>query len=170
MTATVKVDIPAQHPYLAVLGAAVAAFVELLGDAALAYGIQLAVHEVCANIIDHAYADVAGVSDFNRIIVNLTGETGQVVAEVWDNGRVFDPQALSWSSQWAAISVAEGTAYRLSQVTEPGVDQDRGRGMYLIHQLVDEVVYVSLPDQNKWRLTRKWPGGVEDAGHSPTSA
>lgn len=153
MRTTVNLDIPARHDALALLGTAVSAFVALVGgDEMLAYGVQLAVHEACANVIDHAYAAQNGAE--NRVRVCLTGEPGQVVAELADTGQAR--QLAQLPGEWEAVNEAAGTAYYLRSIAEPDLEQDRGRGLYLMRQLLDEVVFLPGGAQNIWRLTRRW--------------
>ncbi|HAJ38100.1 MAG TPA: hypothetical protein DCL15_20710 [Chloroflexi bacterium] len=62
----VKVDLPASYRYLNVLGECIAA---MLGeDSETANALQLATHETCTNIVDHAYAGGGG----GRIEATLT--------------------------------------------------------------------------------------------------
>lgn len=153
MRTTVKLDIPARHEALALLGTAVSAFVALVGgDEMLAYGVQLAVHEACANVIDHAYTTPNGAE--NRVRVRLTGEPGQIMAELADNGRTL--QLAQLPGEWEPVNAPAETAYHLRAIAEPGLEQDRGRGLYLMRQLLDEVVYLPGEAQNVWRLTRRW--------------
>ena len=157
MTASMGLDIPAEHKFLSVLGTAVSSFVELVGDASLAYAVQLAVHEVCANAIDHAYPQEAGaMPDEARIRVQVQANGEAVRARVADNGRFFDPHTLNWplTTQWETVETADGAAYRLLHVAEPGIDQERGRGIFLIRQLMDEVLYAGQAGQNVWQLTK----------------
>jgi serine/threonine-protein kinase RsbW len=152
MRTTVKLDIPARHDALALLGTAVSAFVELLGgDDTLAYGVQLAIHEACANVIDHAYG--AQDNGEQRVQIHLIGEPGQIMAELVDNGRPTLPTQLP--GVWEQAH-APDLAYYLRQIPEPGLEQNRGRGLYLMQQLLDEIVYIPGAAQNVWRLTRRW--------------
>lgn len=156
---TMQLDIPADHKFLSVLGTAVSAFVELFADSTLAYGVQLAVHEVCANAIDHAYDTALSPTTYldNRLHVHLLCTAAEFDVEVMDNGRIFNPQTLPWPlpTYWEALDTDNGPAYRLVSVAEPGLDQERGRGMYLVRQLMDEVIYSPQAGQNLWRLVRK---------------
>jgi serine/threonine-protein kinase RsbW len=126
-----------------------AALVELLLEAggvdpADLDGVELAVHEVCTNIVEHAYA---GAGE-GRIAVALTLETiggkavpvqgdagaRRLIVELQDTGCPFDPQA--------APSV---------NLDQP---QEGGYGLYLAHTLLDEVRYERRTDRNVWRLTK----------------
>ena len=132
----VRLDLPASHKYLNVLGACLAEVlgrVEGLADPATSvYNVQLAVHEACTNVVDHAYAGRTG----GRIRVTLTLATapGRLVVELHDTGRSFDP-----------AGVAE------PRLGEPQVG---GYGLFLVRQLMDEVSYEPRPDGNRWRLVK----------------
>jgi serine/threonine-protein kinase RsbW len=132
---TVWVDIPATFQYLNVVGEAIKALlqraVDVENQAEFVNSVELAVHETCTNIIKHAYAGERG-----RIEVALTiGENPRrVIVDTHDSGRSFD----------------------LSQVQQPDLDvvQERGYGLFLIRQLMDEVSYQANESQNHWRLVK----------------
>ncbi len=132
---TLWLDLPATNQYLGVLGACVTEMlrrVEGLGDLqTLAYGIELAAHEICVNIVEHAYAGYA--EGRIRIGLMIMRQPLRFVVELADNGHPFDPSTSA-----------------------PLRDdlQDRGRGLLLVHSLMDEVVYQRLPDGNHWRLVK----------------
>ena len=69
---TIRLDFPATHKYLNVLGACIhelLARVEGLAEpVVVSYNIQLAVHEACTNIVDHAYAGMPA----GRLNITLT--------------------------------------------------------------------------------------------------
>ncbi|MEI2611540.1 MAG: ATP-binding protein [Candidatus Promineifilaceae bacterium] len=154
---TVQFDIPADHKYLSVLGTAVSAFVENIGDATLAYSVQLAIHEVCANIIDHAYENP---TPENHVTVQLTLDEvrQEMVAAITDQGEAFDPLSREWplATVWQPVETGNGPVFLLTQVAEPDLEQERGRGMFMIWQLMDEVIYQPRANQNLWRLTRRF--------------
>jgi serine/threonine-protein kinase RsbW len=129
-------DLPATSKYLGVLGACIT---EMLRRAegvddlqTVAYGIQLAAHEICVNIVEHAYTGYAE----GRIKIGLmiVSQPRRFVVELADNGRPYDPSTLA-----------------------PLQDdlQNRGRGLLLVHKLMDEVLYQRLPDGNHWRLVKQ---------------
>ncbi len=82
----VKLDLPASYRYLSVLGECITAM--LGGDSEAANALQLAAHETCTNIIDHAYAGSNG-----RIEATLTLDRPRrtFLVETRDHGeRTFD--------------------------------------------------------------------------------
>jgi O-antigen/teichoic acid export membrane protein len=82
----VKLDLPASYRYLNVLGECIAA---MMGEESeIANALQLATHETCTNIIDHAYAGADG-----RIEATLTLDRPRrtFLVETRDQGdRTFD--------------------------------------------------------------------------------
>jgi serine/threonine-protein kinase RsbW len=132
---TLWLDLPATNKYLGVLGACVTEMlrrVEGVDDLqTVAYEIQLAAHEICVNIVEHAYA---GYGE-GRIKVGLMiiRQPLCFIVELADSGHPFDDSCLT-----------------------PLQDdlQDRGRGLLLVHKLMDEVMYQRLPDGNHWRLAK----------------
>lgn len=151
---TIWLDLPASHKYLNVLTACLKATLEralepasqpaaivqqdgalsLPDPAQISSDITLAAHEVCVNIIDHAYAGQSG----GRIQIRLSLEhvVRRLVIEICDVGQSFDP----------------------ALVPEPNFEQGQihGYGLFLVHQLMDEVAYESQPGRNFWRLVKSY--------------
>ena len=132
----IRLDLPASHKYLNILGACIAellARVEHVDEReATIYNVQLAAHEACANVIDHAYE---GDLD-RRILVTLTlgDRPRRLLIELHDNGYSFD----------------------LATVPEPNLEEahDHGYGLFLMRSLMDEVTYTSRPEGNHWVLVK----------------
>lgn len=134
----VRIDIPATYKHLSMVSACIAEIIERAGDVderkELTYNLQLAVHEVCANIVEHAYANLSD----GRIAVTLTlfSHPRQLCVDLQDTGRPFD----------------------LFAIPDPDLSQPQisGYGLFLIRNLVDEVAYTSGSASNCWRLTKKF--------------
>ena len=96
------------------------------------YMMKLAIHEIVTNIIDHAY-DACHSGD---IALALTLKSREFIAVLSDSGKQFDPQ----------------------NVPEPDLEngQIRGYGLFLIEQLMTEVIYTPIPNGNQWRLIKRW--------------
>ena len=132
----IRLDLPANHKHLNILGACISELlvrVEHVHEReAIIYNLQLAAHEACANIIDHAYA---GDID-RRILVTLTlvGRPRRLIIDLHDTGCSFD----------------------LAMVPEPNLDEahDHGYGLFLMRSLMDEVTYTSQPEGNHWALVK----------------
>ena len=118
----IRLDMPINTKYLGVLGACIREMlsqVEVSDREMTVYGIQLAAHEGCINVIEHAYA-----GDGGRVVITLSllAQPTRFVCEIWDMGaRSFDPTTVSESDE----------------------ESERGRGLALVRQLMDEVVYRS---------------------------
>src|SRR3954462_15435090 len=132
----IRLDLPANHKHLNILGACISellARVEQVDEReAIIYNLQLAAHEACANIIDHAY-----VGDIDRrilITLTLTGRPRRLIIELHDTGFSFD----------------------LAMVPEPDLDEahDHGFGIFLMGNLMDEVTFKSRPEGNHWALVK----------------
>lgn len=132
----IKIDLPASYKYLNVLSGCIAEVmnhVENVEDReVMVYNLQLAAHEVCTNIVGHAYVD----SQEGRIQVELTlTETPRrLIIELRDGGQAFDP----------------------TQVSAPTLDhpQIHGYGLFIIQNLMDEVAYTPHSSGNHWRLVK----------------
>lgn len=100
-------------------------------DESTRYNVELASHEVCTNIVDHAYAgQVDGV-----ISVEIRLRKGMIEIEFRDWGHPFDP----------------GSA----QAPDLTLPQEGGYGLFLAHALLDDVHYERRADVNLWRLRKK---------------
>ena len=131
-----RLDIPATFKYLNVVSSSLTAVLEhaeyLSERDALIYNIILAVHEICTNIVEHAYAGEGGRI---KIEIRLDEQPTHIVIDLYDTGKKFD----------------------LAAMPEPDLEDVliRGYGLFLIRELMDEVSYKSEAEQNHWRLTKK---------------
>jgi anti-sigma regulatory factor (Ser/Thr protein kinase) len=95
------------------------------------FGLQVAVGEICSNSIRHAYAGLGG----KPIHVSVQGNEDQLVIEVRDFGKKFDPEA-----------------YRppdFEAVPEGGI------GLHLVRQFVDELSYDVTQEQGtRWTMVK----------------
>ena len=138
LTDTVQLDLPASYKYLNMIAPCITEMLSRVEDIqdrdSLIYGMQLAVQEVCTNIVDHAYGNQPG----HRLAVVITLDEAhrRVVAEFRDSGASFDPSSVH------APDLVEG--------------QVRGYGLFLIRQLVDDFGYTPLAGGNLWRLEKRW--------------
>ena len=108
------------------------------------YGIQLAVHECLTNIVVHAYGDVKG--DIN---ITLTLDDKQFSIELQDEGRQFS----------------------IEDIKHPDLEngQIHGYGIFLMHELMDDVTYTPIPGANRWHLAKKRTPQPAAAMEAPTS-
>jgi serine/threonine-protein kinase RsbW len=131
----VHIDLPASLKFLNLIGACVRSVLEhecdLPDRECFIYQVELAVHEACANIIEHAYAGASG-----RVKLQLTIEEQprRLIVDIFDTGIPFDPARL--------------------EKLEIGEPKSRGYGLYLIHQLMDKVTYLGEPGRNHWCLEK----------------
>ncbi len=126
---TIRLDMPAALECLSVPGASVAALLEgephLNEPEQTIYSVRLALHELCANIIEHAYSGEMGTIS---LTLTLTSQPRCLILETMDTGRPFDP----------------------TRVPDPDLLNERGRGLYLIRTLMDETTYDARTDQ-RWQ-------------------
>ncbi|HAJ38102.1 MAG TPA: ATP-binding protein [Chloroflexi bacterium] len=95
------------------------------------YNVVLALHELCVNIIKHAYA---GEKRQFSVVFDLMYDPTRIQIDTYDNGGRFNLDA--WQSP---------------NLDDPPI---HGLGIYLMRQLMDEVSYESLPTGNHWRLVK----------------
>ena len=130
---TIRFRIPAQHEALAQLEGQVRAVMSDLPKTAKneteQYNFTLALHELCANIVDHGYHGSPG-----DIQVALTLQ--------------YDPQMIE------ALVVDSGDPFDKTAVATPNLagPQEGGYGLFLIDQLVDDFQYIRLAAGNQWQL------------------
>ena len=129
----IQLQLPAKHKYLSMASALIHAFLTKLDtDEQTIYNIQLAIQEVCANIVDHAYLDIAD----GLIIITIYLEKSTIlVIEVQDAGKGFD---------FASIKPAN--------LKTP---HERGYGLHLIKALIDDVTYEQLSEGNRWKIKKQ---------------
>jgi serine/threonine-protein kinase RsbW len=102
-------------------------------DEITSYNVQLAAHEVCTNVVEHAYENQAD----SIIFVTLRGQLQPerlIEIEFRDQGRSFDRASVP-----------------LPNLDEP---QEGGYGLFLAQALLDEVRYESHGLENVWRLKK----------------
>ena len=132
----IKLDLPATSKYLNVLSAVIAELLTRVDGLnqreSITYTTQLAAHEACANIIDHAYA---GATDQRiAIVMTVDDQPLRLVIDLYDTGQPFD----------------------LEQTPEPNLDvpQVRGYGIFIIRNLMDHVSYHPELGRNHWCLVK----------------
>lgn len=132
---TVRVEMPATHAYLLMIGTCISCVFKnapsLPTNDGLAYNIELAVHEACTNIIEHAYGGVPGSI---KLEFTLLEKSRQLVVNLADNGRPF-----------------EYATSRQPNLDEP---QIRGYGLFIMKNLMDTVDYCSTEQGNSWHLVK----------------
>lgn len=128
-----QLDLIAETSVLAEIGAAVADILQAESPT-FVYEAQLAVHEICTNVIQHAYGGDAG-----RFTLRLKADADGFTVRIEDDGIAFDPAAVS----------------------EPDLDvgQEHGYGLFLVRALTDELHYApgGLHRRNVWHLAKRWP-------------
>jgi serine/threonine-protein kinase RsbW len=90
--------------------------------------IELAVHEICINIVEHAYHHTAG-----RIVLEIGSSSGSIDITVTDNGAGFDPAVIL--------------------EPDPNNPTVRGYGLMITRQLTSSLTYSHSPTGNRWNLS-----------------
>jgi serine/threonine-protein kinase RsbW len=127
---------PARYDHLRAISAFVSeAIKDSPFDDRQRYAIDLAVDEACSNVIDHAY----GGEDRGDIRILLDLNESGLKITIQDDGEPFDPAC-----------VAE------PDLTSPLETRcERGLGLFLIRELMDEAVYdFSCPGVNQLTLVK----------------
>jgi serine/threonine-protein kinase RsbW len=133
---TIRMEIPATFRRLSLISGCIVNLLERTADLPqpelVTYHVQLAVQEIGANIVEHAYRDMQ--RETIRVILNLTSQPRRLQIELFDNGRAFEPDLV-----------------KVPDLDNPEVG---GYGMFLVRQLMDEVYYERRQDHNYWRLIK----------------
>ena len=130
----IKLELPASLQYLNVAGAVIQAIIERMpgvsDQESVTYNLQLVLQELCTNIVLYAYKEDAQKTI--KLLFRYSQDKFEV--ETFDVGLSFNPDA----------------------VQQPDLDdvQVHGYGLFLIQELMDEVVYQPQSPGNHWRLVK----------------
>lgn len=136
VTRTLTITLPATLDQLHIVSDLIedmlAEFDDIVEPEIVRYNIQLAVQEICVNIINHAYQ---GAPD-EKIEVELTLRERPRHMEIilCDTGSIFDPL----------------------QAPEPDLStvHEHGYGMFLAQALLDKLSYTRIEPHNRWHLAK----------------
>ena len=99
--------------------------------------VELAMVEACANVVRYAYGEEGGVLELRVAVAPGSLVRFQVV----DHGRPFDPP-----ERWGL----------------PEATSTSGRGLFLIHTLMDRVHYGRVEGANVLTLEKRWEGACQN--------
>ncbi|MGB9738488.1 MAG: ATP-binding protein [Chloroflexus aggregans] len=132
----IRLDLPARYAYLRLLSETIAEMLRQIGvhNETLVYNVQLAAHEVCTNIVSHAYRHWRDGEGRIRITLTLHSQPPRLEIDLYDTGETFEPES----------------------VPQPDLNeaQIHGYGLFLIRHLMDRVSYTSRTDGNHWHLMK----------------
>jgi len=130
----VRLVVPATLEALREISQAIEKFlggVEAIEDREIfTYNVVLAVQELCANIVQHGYA----------------GQAGTIAVHLQTGGQ---PLGLTVTVEDKAPRIFDETRWLAPNLDEP---KERGLGIWLIKQLMDEVIYQPASGNNRWQL------------------
>lgn len=99
------------------------------------YHIELAISEICTNIIKHAYAEVDGTLDGRITLLN-----NGIQMDFYDTGASFDPNTIPAPN------------------IDPAQLEEGGYGLHIVRQIMDVVSYENHPQRgNHWYLLKLLP-------------
>jgi serine/threonine-protein kinase RsbW len=156
----IQLDLPATYQYLNLLGALFPAILEPLQVAdlpTLAYTLQLAVHEACLTIINHAYKGGKGDQGRLPITITLAPCAQRLIIDLPHRGHSLDLSNFPFNCE---------------------LQQAEYCGLFVLSKLMDEVIYQSQEgaawrsqaggawqavsvmynpqaEHNQWRLVKK---------------
>ena len=106
------------------------------------YQLQVALDEMVSNVIKYAWPEGGS----HEIRVRITVGSGQVVIEIADDGRSFDPR-----------DVPAPPPPRPGQRPRPG-----GVGIHMLRQFIDKIEHARIDGWNHLTLTKRCDVGVQD--------
>ncbi len=139
---TINFNYPANMDYLSEISQKVASSCRELsglpggsrGDDFI-YLIELAISEICTNIVKHAYAHSTG-----HIKGQVTLLNNGVQLDIYDTGKGFDPNTIPQPQ------------------ADPNNLREGGYGLHIVRQIMDVVSYECDPDDgNHWHLIKFLP-------------
>jgi serine/threonine-protein kinase RsbW len=132
---TFRIALPARYNYLLVISATIEAILTRMegakATAETIYQLQLAAHELCNNVIEHAYGHETGQLE---VVITLVDQPPRFIFDLYDTGAPFDA----------------------TTVVDPDLDQPQvgGYGLFLARQLSDELHYERVDARNHWQLIK----------------
>ncbi|MDY7100542.1 MAG: ATP-binding protein [Actinomycetota bacterium] len=93
--------------------------------------LELAIHELCINVVEHAYDGRPGVIRFD-----VWFEPERITIRLVDDGEEFD-----------------GSGVRIPDPANPTV---RGYGLMIVAQLVDDMRYERTAEHNVWSIATQY--------------
>lgn len=127
-----QLTVPARLDQLELVGEWLAANVSRMPyptEPTFDHALQLAVHELLVNIVEHAYADAHGTVD-----IELHYDKRAVYVRLVDEGRSFDKNSVA--------------------APQLGSLQERGFGLFLVQELCDDLQYGREKAQNVWQISK----------------
>ena len=140
--AILRVTIANQLAEIRRLGFALAEFLDEEGvPPAMSHRVKLVVEELVVNVIQHAFADAAE----HTILLDVRTEPGGVAIVVEDDGKPFDPRAVS--------------PPKINELLEAG--KSGGLGVAIIKKMARDLEYQRVGGKNRVRafVEQRAPGG-----------
>ncbi len=141
-TQIIRLDLPASYQFANVLGGCIEAVLDralsLAERTMVIYQAKLAAHETFTNIVEHAYREGPG-----RVLITMAviADPNRLEIELCDAGRPFSMPEVRLPNQ--------------------NGEQSKGYGLYLIHQLLEQVNYYPEAGNNRWHLVKLLPEAKE---------
>ncbi|NWJ44446.1 MAG: ATP-binding protein [Chloroflexi bacterium] len=135
----IKLELPADYKYLNLLGAVLNGILERIEDLeepeTLAYSLQLAIHEICTNVVGHAYEEKPGYRIWLEF--RVISEPLSISVEITDTGKAFQSN--------------------VKRTPDLENAQVHGYGLFLVEQLTDSFEYRRDGIYNRWTIEKILP-------------
>lgn len=112
-------------------------------DQAQASEVELCIAEAVTNVIIHAYHRESG----HTVSIEVSTSKDQLDIEISDSGSAMSPRHVEQLTHSPKLIEVEG----IDRASLP----EGGRGLQIIHDLVDEVAYTRAGNLNRLQLTKR---------------
>lgn len=135
---TVELTVTSEIENVSLLGLCVNKLAESFGmDEMERFHVELCIVEAATNVILHAYEGEPG----RRVTLLVTLDAGALRFRLLDDGKSIPEERRAPPPDL--------------EETEEALLRERGRGLYLIHRLMDHVEYITGPSGNELRLVKR---------------
>jgi serine/threonine-protein kinase RsbW len=136
----IELDVEASYEAVRQIDSAIVELLVRAGgvDEETLYGVELAVHEICTNIVEHAYGERPGGRIAAYAIVEKSGfrSKRRLLVDLRDSGDVYAPPPTT-------------------DEIDLDTPHEGGYGLYLSRALMDEVRYERQALGNRWQLSKR---------------
>ena len=143
----IRLVVESELPNVALMAMAVNKICSFYGmDETTAYQLEVCTSEAATNAIVHAYNGRPG----HEVSLAVTIENGRVTLACADTGKSMAPEQIE------RVTFGRGAREQIKNELREG-----GRGLEIIHDVMDEILYTSEGSSNCLTMTKRLPDADE---------
>lgn len=143
----IRLVVESELPNVALMAMAVNKICSFYGmDETAAYQLEVCTSEAATNAIVHAYGGCAG----HEVSLAVSIENGSVILACADTGKSMGPEQIE-----------RVTLGRIAGEPARNELREGGRGLEIIHEVMDDIAYTREGSSNCLRMTKRLPGTGE---------